>query len=463
VNTSTVTELRSLARAHNWRHFATIDDDPANAPDIMVKGEGCYLIDAQGNRYFDALSNLYCVNIGYSHGAEIGAAALAQYEQLPYCSNWGSATPPVVQLAVKLADLAPGDLNHVFFTPSGGESVEAAWKLARQYHALRGQRRWKAIARNDAYHGTTLGALSLNGNTRLRNLFEPLVPTVAHVRSTRRVERPAGETDAEFAAFLLDDIEHTIVAEGPSTVAMIIVEPVQNSGGNLTAPDGYFAGLRALCDKYGILLVADETITAFGRLGAWFGSHRYGIRPDIVTTAKGLSSAYGAIGAVIVSDCVFETFAAAPRMFVHGNTFGGHPVMAAVALKNLEIMERLDLPGHVLAKETELGGVLGELATNPMVRDVRGTGYFYAIELATSRPDGTQLTGAECGDLYGDARLADRLKQLGVLLRVYAASSPTIGPILSIAPPLVADTAEFTLLAESLTTVLGEIAEAAGL
>ncbi|TQC47114.1 aminotransferase class III-fold pyridoxal phosphate-dependent enzyme [Rhodococcus sp. WS4] len=444
-------ELRASAGAHLWRHFAdmtTAADRPLN---VMVRGEGCYLIDSEGNRYLDGLSNLFCVNLGYSYGEELGQAALDQYRLLGYHSSWGSTHPTAIELATVLADLAPANLNHVFLTPSGGESVEAAWKLAREYHSLRGEKRWKAIGRNLAYHGTTLGALSLNGLPELRSQFEPLVPGAAHVRNTKRLGRPASESEADFTGFLLDDLEERILAEDPATIAMVIMEPVQNHGGALMPPAGYFAGVRALCDKYGILLVSDETITAFGRCGSWFASERFGMQPDIITTAKGLSSAYAVIGALIATEEVFSAFHQSGRKFTHGNTFGGHPVMAAVALRNIELMKELDLPGSVRNKESELRNKLEALSALPAVVDVRGTGFFYAIELATTEQDGERFSDEKMRRLYGDDRLTDQLAQHGVLLRL---SMDGGDPVLCIAPPLVADTDEIDHLVETLHQVL---------
>src|SRR5207253_4500337 len=288
-------------------------------------------------------------------------------------------------LAHELARLTPGDLNRVFFVSGGSEAVESAWKLARQYHQANGERRWKAIARRTAYHGTTLGALSINGIPALRAPFEPLVPDTVHVRNTNRYHRPPEETEAQFTAFLLEDLESAIVQAGPETVAVVFMEPVQNAGGAFTPPDGYFQGVREICDRYGILLCADEVICAFGSLGHWFGSEKYDIRPDLVTSAKGLSSAYAAIGAVVASEKVYEPFAAGKAMYAHGITFGGHPVMAAIALKNIEIMKRERIVEHV-AENTEMArSTLAQLLELPIVGDLRGTGFFYAIELVKDK------------------------------------------------------------------------------
>src|SRR4051812_39386825 len=332
-------DLEQMARDHLWLHFTRMGAYADGGMPVIVRGDGCYLEDSTGKRYLDALAGLFAVQIGYSYGDEVGQAAHEQMRELPFYTNWSYAHPRAIELAGVVADLAPGDLNRVFFVSGGSEAVESAWKLARQYHAARGERRWKAISRRIAYHGTTMGALSINGIAALRAPFEPLVPDVIHVRNTNRYHRPPDETEEQFTAFLLDDLEETVLSMGPETVCLVHMEPVQNAGGSFVAPEGYWRGVRELCPKYDILLSADEVITGFGRLGYWFGSERYDIRPDIVTSAKGLSSSYGAIGAVIANDAVVEPFMTEKGMWSHGITFGGHPVMCAIALKNIEIMK----------------------------------------------------------------------------------------------------------------------------
>ena len=351
---------------------------------IIVRGDGCYLEDVHGTRYLDALAGLFSVNIGYSFGEEIGQAALAQMRELPFYTNWSYSHPRAIELAEEVASLAPGDLNRVFFVSGGSEAVESAWKLARQFHVARGAEvgtRYKAIARHVAYHGTTLGALALTGVPAIREPFQPLVPEVRHVSNTNRYHRPPEETEEEFTAFLLDELEQTILDMGPDTVCLVHMEPVQNAGGTFVGPAGYWQGVRELCTKYGILLSADEVITGFGRVGHWFASERYDIRPDIVTCAKGLSSSYAAIGAVVATDRVMEPFLADTSMFSHGITFGGHPVMCAIALKNIEIMKRERIVEGVLEHEAAFRSTLEQLLDLPIVGDVRGTGFFYAVEL----------------------------------------------------------------------------------
>src|SRR5436309_5424317 len=307
-----VKDLRAAARDHLWLHYTRMK---GYEPPVIVRGEGCYLWDDQGKRYLDALAGLFSVNIGYSYGEEIGQAALAQMRELPFYTNWSYAHPRAIELAAELASLAPGDLNRVFFVSGGSEAVESAWKLARQWHAARGERRWKAISRRLAYHGTTMGALSINGIPPLKNAFEPLVPDTLHVRNTNRYHRPPAETEEQFTQFLLTDLEEAIEQAGPETVAMVIFEPVQNAGGSFTPPAGYFQGVREICDRFGILLCADEVITAFGRTGAWFASERYDIKPDLITCAKGLSSSYAAIGAVLIADKVADAFKSETAMY----------------------------------------------------------------------------------------------------------------------------------------------------
>jgi adenosylmethionine-8-amino-7-oxononanoate aminotransferase len=451
-------DLQDTAAKHLWRHFTKLSSKKIDPVQVFVSGDGCYITDSDGNRFLDGLAGLLCVTIGYGFGKEIGAAAADQYSKLVYTPSWGTTHPPGIELARVVAELAPEGMNHVHFTPSGGESVEAAWKMTRQYHRIRGENRWKAIARHGAYHGTTMGALSLMGITHNRTPFEPLTPGAIHVRHTGRHDRPEGETDEAFAKFLLEDLEFRIEAEDPKTIAMMIVEPVQ-SHGVFAPPPGYNEGVRALCTKYGILLVADETVTAWGRFGKWFASERYGLRPDVITTAKGLSSAHAVIGCVIASDDVYNTFADASLMFTHGNTFGGHPVAAAVALKNIEIIKRLDLVGHVAEKESEFLSTLNTLRDLSIVRDIRGAGFLYCIELNIARQDGTQRSAEETEGIYGTSKIEGRLGQDGVILRSGIESGIAT---INIGPPLVADTDEFNIIVNALRKTLVEVSRDAG-
>ena len=444
-------ELQRAAHDHLWLHFTRMGGYADAEIPIIVRGDGCYLEDAHGRRYLDALAGLFAVQIGYSHGEEIGEAAAAQMRELPFYTNWSYAHPRAIELAAEVASLAPGDLNRVFFCSGGSEAVESAWKLARQYHAVRGERRWKAISRRIAYHGTTMGALSINGIAALRNPFEPLVPDVLHVRNTNRYHRPPEESEEEFTAFLLEDLESTIEQAGPGTVAMVIMEPVQNAGGAFTPPEGYWAGVREICDRYGILLCADEVITGFGRVGSWFASERYDIRPDIVTSAKGLSSAYASIGAVIARDAVMEPFLEAQRMYTHGITFGGHPVQAAIALKNIEIMKRERIVEGVAEQQDAFRSTLAQLLDLPIAGDLRGTGYFYALELVKDKETRGSFSEEECETLLRSF-LSHALFERGLICR----ADDRGDPVIQISPPLVAGQAEFDEIAGILGDVLTE-------
>jgi adenosylmethionine-8-amino-7-oxononanoate aminotransferase len=439
-------ESRQATRDHLWLHFTRMKEAE---PPIIVRGDGCYLWDDQGKKYLDALAGLFCVNIGYGFGEEVGQAALEQMRELPFYTNWSYAHPRALELAAEVAELAPGDLSRVFFVSGGSEAVESAWKLARQHFRAKGEHRWKAIARDVAYHGTTLGALSINGVAGIRTPFEPLVPEVRHVANTIRYHRPPEETEEEFTAWLLDDLERAILELGPETVCMVHMEPVQNAGGAIVPPAGYWAGVRELCDRYGILLSADEVITGFGRLGYWFGSERYDIRPDIVCSAKGLSSAHAAIGAVIATDRVMEPFLTDPTsLFAHGVTFGGHPVMCAIALKNIEIMKRERLVERVLEHEDAFRSTLEQLLGLPIVGDVRGCGYFYAVELVKDKETRETFSDEECETLLRGF-LSPRLFEAGLICR----ADDRGDPVIQISPPLVAGQAEF----DELTGILGEV------
>jgi adenosylmethionine-8-amino-7-oxononanoate aminotransferase len=438
----------SAALDHLWLHFTRMSSYRETGPPMIVRGDGCYLEDAEGRRYLDALAGLFAVQIGYGYGEEMGNAALGQMRELPFYTNWSYAHPRAVELAQELASLAPPQLNRAFFVSGGSEAVESAWKLARQYHSLQGERRWKAISRDVAYHGTTLGALSLTGVAPLRTPFEPLVPSVARLSNTNRYHRPEGETEQHFTAFLLDELEHTFLREDPDTVAMVILEPVQNAGGAFTPPAGYFAGVRELCDRYGALLCADEVITGFGRLGGWFGSQRYDISPDLITCAKGLSSAYASIGAVLASDRVAEPFLQGSNMFTHGITFGGHPVAAAVALRNIAIMKRERIVEGVAEREESFRSTLAQLLDLPIVGDLRGCGYFYALELVKDKDSRTSFDADECEDLLRGF-LSARLFEAGLICR----ADDRGDPVIQISPPLIARQPEF----EEIVGILGEV------
>src|SRR3954452_16049654 len=377
--------LQEQAHRHLLMHFTR---NGAFGPDgkpllVLERGEGAYVFDTEGKRYFDGLSSLFCCQIGYSFGEEMAAVAGSQLSTLAFNTNWATAHPPAIHLAPALAERAPDDLNLVFFTNGGSESVEAAWKIVRQHYLAKGEpQRTKAIAREIAYHGVTLGALSFTGVRPMKEPFGPSPIPVVRVSNTNPFRHELEHDPAAHCAQLLGEMEQAILEAGPETVAMIIAEPVQNAAGCLVPPDGYWAGLRELCDKYGIALVADEVITGFGRIGEWFASARFGPAPDVITVAKGLTSAYAPMGAVLVSARIAEPLYDDGRMLLHGITFGGHPMAAAVALRNIEIFEREGVLENVRAHEGHIRERLEGLRDRlPIVGDVRGAGYFWGLGL----------------------------------------------------------------------------------
>jgi adenosylmethionine-8-amino-7-oxononanoate aminotransferase len=434
-------ELQEKARAHLWMHFTRMGAFDDRELPVIVRGEGCHVYDQHGNRYLDGLAALFCVNIGHGR-ADVAQAGADQARELAFYTNWSYAHPASIELAARIGALAPGDLNRVFFTSGGSEAVESALKLCRQYHKLTGQSgRFKAISRKLAYHGTTMGALSVTGIPEARAPFEPLFPGSCHVPNTNSY-RPEVDDPAEA-------IRERILFEGPETVSAVILEPVQNSGGCFVPPDGYWQRVREICDEFGVLLISDEVICSWGRLGDWFGASRLGYRPDLITTAKGLTSAYAPMGAVIASDRVFEPFAHGAGTFAHGITFGGHPVSAAVALANIAVMEEEALNDHVRANEGAFREMLESLLDIPIVGDVRGMGYFHAIELVKD-PATKETFTAEESDWLLDEFLSGELFRRGLICR----ADDRGDPVIQLSPPLIAGPAEFAEMEAALRPAL---------
>ena len=431
-----------------WLHFTRTNDWLGEQPTVPVldRGEGCYVWDVTGKRYLDGLSALFCAQVGYGR-PEMPAAAARQMERLPFATNWTIAHQPALDLAAALAERFPGDLEHAFFVNSGSEAVEAALKLARQYHLANGQpQRTKVISRLYAYHGTTLGALGVTGLESLRAPFAPLLAPVNRYAPNTNRYRP--QVDDPAAA-----IEELIVAEGPETVSAVVLEPVQNAGGCFTPPDGYFQAVRDICDRHGVLFVSDEVICAFGRLGAWTGAEHYGYLPDIVTFAKGVTSAYAPLGGMVFRRGVGDVLRRQPgSMFVHGATWGGHPVCCAVALANLDVFESEDVLGNVRANTGWLGEQLAELyRRHEIVGDVRGTGYFWALELVADRDRKVRFDDEQSERLLRGF-LSHRLLELGLICR----ADDRDEPVIQISPPLVADRRVLGELVDILDQVLGE-------
>ncbi len=443
--------LQQLARRNLWMHFTRMGSfDEHHAVPVIVRGEGCYVYDEHGKRYFDGLSALYCVNVGHGR-AELGAAAARQSRELGFYTNWSYAHPPSIELAARIAGLAPGNLNRVFFTSGGSESVESAWKLAKAYQRAIGQpNRYKLVARNLAYHGVSMGALTATGLTPLRTPFEPLTPGGIHVPNTNSY-RWSEDRDPLWAA---DAIEQAIEFEGPETVAAVILEPVQNGGGCFVPQDGYFQRVREICDRHGVLLISDEVICSWGRLGHMFGCERFGYQPDMITTAKGITSAYAPMGAVIAGDHLAEPFLKGKAVFNHGFTFGGHPVSCAVASANIDIVEDEGLCENVRANEGAFREMLDGLRDLPIVGDVRGAGYFQAIELVKDKATKETFDDAESEQLLRGF-LSGELYRRGLICR----TDDRGDPIVQLSPPLIAGPAEFEEIVSILRPVLTEASE----
>jgi adenosylmethionine-8-amino-7-oxononanoate aminotransferase len=440
-------DLQELARKHLWMHFTRMGAYADHEMPIIVRGEGCYVWDENGKRYLDGLSALFCVNAGHGR-AELGEAAAQQAQELGFFTNWSYAHPRAIELAARIAGLAPEGMDRVFFTSGGSEAVESAMKLGRNYHRMRGEgQRHKVIAREIAYHGTSLGALSATGIPGLRTPFEPLTPGGCHVPNTNTY-RQSEDKDPLWAA---DAIEERILFEGPETVSAVILEPVQNAGGCFTPPDGYFQRVREICDRHGVLFISDEVICSWGRLGHYFGAQRYDYSPDLITTAKGLTSAYAPMGALIVSDKVAEPFMEGTAMFAHGFTFAGHPMVAAVALANLDIFEREDLCGQVRAKEGEFRGMLEGLRELPIVGDVRGAGFFQAIELVKDQETKESFNAEESETLLRGF-LSGALYEHGLICR----ADDRGDPVIQLSPPLIAGPEHFEEIESILRNVLTE-------
>lgn len=443
--------LGERSAAHLWGHFARHGN--GIRPPVITRGDGVRIFDDTGRSYLDGLSGLFVVQVGHGRD-ELAQAAARQAKELAFFPLWSYATPPAIELAERLAAYAPGDLNRVFFTTGGGEAVESAWKLAKQYFKLTGKPgKHKVISRAVAYHGTPQGALAITGVPALKQPFEPLTPGAFRVPNTNLYRAPDDmSTDPKkFGRWAADRIAEAIEFEGPDTVAAVFLEPVQNAGGCFPPPPGYFDRVREICDEYDVLLVSDEVICAFGRIGSMFACDDFGYVPDIITCAKGMTSGYSPIGAMIASDRLFEPFNDGTTSFPHGYTFGGHPVSAAVALANLDIFEREGLNDHVKATAPAFRATLQKLHDLPIVGDVRGEGFFHAIELVKDKTTKESFSDAESERILRGF-LSGALFDAGL----YCRADDRGDPVVQLAPPLIAGQAEFDEIEQILRQVLGE-------
>jgi len=453
-------KLTDSARDHLWGHFSRHSVyEPADAGGagaaipVIVRGKGHRIWDSAGRSYIDGLAGLFTVQVGHGR-TELAEAAAKQASELAYFPLWSYAHPAAIELAERLAGYAPGDLNRVFFTSGGGEAVETAWKLAKQYFKLTGKpTKTKVISRAVAYHGTPHGALSITGIPAAKAPFEPLVPGAFRVPNTGMYRAPEQFRGDEYAfgQWAANRIAEMIEFEGPDTVAAVFLEPVQNSGGCFPPPPGYFERVRQICDEYDVLLVSDETICAFGRIGSMFACNDYDYVPDIITCAKGMSSGYAPIGAMIASERLFEPFRHGTTSFAHGYTFGGHPVSAAVAMANLDLMEAEGLNQRVHDLAPKFRAELETLKELPIVGDVRGAGYFYGIELVKDKETRETFNEAESERLLRGF-LSKALYEAGL----YCRADDRGDPVVQLSPPLTIGEPEFAEIGGILRQVLGE-------
>jgi adenosylmethionine-8-amino-7-oxononanoate aminotransferase len=444
---------QAAAKRNLWMHFTRMSSYANSDVPVIVRGSGQYVYDQHGKRYLDGLAGLFVSQIGHGR-KDVAEAAARQASELAYFPLWSYANPRAIELAERLANLAPGDLNRVFFTTSGSEAVESAWKLAKQYFKITGEYgRYKVLSREIAYHGTSMGALAITGLPAIKEPFEPLPPGGVRVPNTNFYRAPAFVADdlTAFGIWAADEIERAILREGPESVAAVFLEPVQNSGGCFPPPPGYFQRVREICDRHGVLLVSDEVICAFGRLGYYFGSERYGYQPDIITFAKGITSGYSPMGGMVVSDRLMEPFTQDTATFLHGVTFAGHPVSSAVALANLDVFEKEDLLGNVRSHEAGFRATLEKLHDLPIVGDVRGDGYFYGIELVKDKATRETFTDDESERLLRGF-LSHALFDAGLICR----ADDRGDPVIQLSPPLTCTQEHFDEMEQILRSVLTE-------
>jgi adenosylmethionine-8-amino-7-oxononanoate aminotransferase len=451
-------DLQRSARDHLWMHFTRHSSYAEHDVPVIVRGEGSYIYDSRGKKYLDALSGLFVSQLGHGR-TDLVQAGARQAQELAFFPLWSYAHPSAIELAEQVAHHAPGDLNRVFFTTGGGEAVETAWKLAKNYFKLTGKpTKHKVISRAIAYHGTPQGALSITGLPPMKAPFEPLVPSTFRVPNTNHYRAPEFLAGADgtvapevFGRWAADQVAVAIENEGPDTVAAVFLEPVQNSGGCFPPPPGYFQRVREICDEYDVLLVSDEVICAFGRLGHMFGAERYDYQPDMITFAKGITSGYSPLGGMVATDRLMEPFWQGTNTFLHGYTFGGHPVSSAVGLANLQAFEDEGVLKHVRENEGAFRSTLEKLLDLPIVGDVRGDGYFYGIELVKDKDTKETFDDAESEKLLRGF-LSKALYDAGL----YCRADDRGDPVVQVAPPLICEQEHFDEMEQKLRAVLTE-------
>lgn len=421
-------DLQALDSAHHLHPFTDFKALAEEGSRIITHAEGVYIYDADGRRILDGMAGLWCVNLGYGR-EELVTAATEQLRELPYYNNFFKTThAPAVRLAEKLCALAPAHMNRVFFAGSGSEANDTVLRMVRRYWALKGQpdKQW-VIGRENGYHGSTVAAMSLGGMAPMHDQGGPCVPGISHIRQPYWFGEGRDRSPEDFGRECAAALETRILELGEESVAAFIAEPVQGAGGAIMPPESYWPAVKEVLARYDILLVMDEVICGFGRLGSWFGSQHFDLEPDLMPVAKGLSSGYLPIGGVLVGDRVADTLIEEGGEFFHGFTYSGHPVCAAVALKNLELLEA---EGVVERVRDDLGPYLAErwasLADHPIVGEARSLGLMGALELVADKTSGQRFdkklgAGARCRDICFDS---------GLVMR-------SVGDTMIISPPLI--------------------------
>jgi len=420
---------------------------------IITRADGVYIYDSEGTKILDGMAGLWCMNLGYGRQDLVDAAA-AQMKELPYYNSFFQCThPPAIELSGLLSDLSPGDFNHVFFTGSGSEANDTQIRLIRRYWDLQGQpEKMTIIARKNAYHGSTLGGASLGGMSAMHEQMVLPVPGIVHIDQPYQFELGADLSPEEFGLRQARLLEEKILEIGVDKVAAFIGEPVQGAGGVIIPPDSYWPEIQRICDEYGILLVADEVITAFGRLGEWFGSTHFGIRPDLISIAKGVSSGYLPLGGSLVSDRVAEVVIAQGGEFAHGYTYSGHPAACAVALENLRILQRERIVERVSEHTAPyFKQRWGSLADHPMVGEARSLGLVGAIEIVSDKDSRERFHK----DLGAGSRCRDLCVNNGLVMRA-------VGDTMIVSPPLIVEDKHIDELVEKAWKCLDLTAKSIG-
>ncbi len=447
-----VARLKSDNARYLWHPMAHPKAMQAQRPDIIARGQGCWIWDVDGHKMLDGVAGLWSSNLGHSN-REVRDAIVAQLDELPFFNTFrGTTHPRAIELSTDLVRLmAPDGVEAVMFSNGGSDAVESALKVARQFHKLRGQGdRTKFISLRQGYHGVHFGGASVNGNSNFRRAYEPLLPGCFHVETPWLYRNPFTQDPEELARLCAELVEREIVFQGPDTVAAFIAEPVQGAGGVIVPPASYWPRIREICDRHGVLLIADEVVTGFGRTGALFGTRLWGVKADLWCLAKGISSGYVPLGATAIGARVAETFmndAGGAGSIAHGYTYSAHPVAAAAAVATLRILERDDIPGHagrVGAHFQQRLAVLKERCS--FVGDVRGVGLMLCIDMVADKRTRTPLP--KSSDL--PARVARRAYELGLMVRIS-------GNNMILSPPLIITSGEVDFLCDTLEAAFADV------